>query len=201
MHWFNRVMVYFVNNKEVKWTTRQLREIHVATKCREIGYKSKNDDTKEKEYREAIQHYEIVIQKFKPPSLKKIISKFLKQEKDLTERQSKYQDKYGKFLKLLNNALQPGPKFKVHRLDSTYYVHSNGEISFDRKYVDSLRKLARKKGIFSAVLEMIHILVKPYEPENRFDIAYDLLLNFNQYCQRPDGPRTIIKRKKEEKDA
>jgi hypothetical protein len=218
MTWYDHVQVFLKYKK--KFTTRQLRALNDAEKQREAGIKSNNSIYKESAFTGAIAQYEIMAASYQVPKLKSYLRKYTKEKKGLIHRKERLQDKHGAFLKLLSDSLQPvnseGKRIKltVDKISAPHRISIEGNITLDRRLVSDLRKLARKKGLLSAVILLLPVLTEAAAREavvdtrgkkigimkvdqaDRYPAVLSLLNNFNEYCQREDGPRTVVRRAK-----
>jgi hypothetical protein len=225
MQWYDHVQVFLNYKQNGKFTTRQLRAKNFAERNRAEGIKTNHSIYKETHFTAAINAYEIMAASYKVPKLKGYLRKYSKEKKGLIHRKERLQDKHGEFLKMLHDALQPvnwkGKKIKltVDKISAPHRISAEGNITFDRRLIMTLRKLARKKGLLSAVLLLLPVLTEAAARESvvdtkgrkigttkvdqadRYPAVLSLLNNFNTYCQREDGPRTVVRRAKPKEES
>ena len=226
LHWYDKCQVYVGYNKamdNIKWTKTQLKNKFTAEEHRLSGMKSKVSSVKETHYITAIKCCERMLEGYKSPKLSLYLRELNKEKKGLLQHKSSMQSKHKKFLTLLHEALQPvnsdGKKVKltVDKLEAPYRISVEGHVTLDRKIVSDLRKLAHRHGLLSAVINLLPVLSESaariqevdtknnptgrtiVDTQKRYVAVISLLNKFNQYCQRADAPKTIVRRKKETK--
>jgi hypothetical protein len=138
----------------------------------------------------------------------------------LKERKAKLKDRYGAFLDLINQALQPKNadgkriELRVDRISAAYRISSEGDITFDRKVVQNLRRLSRKQGILSGIVQMLPVLseaasrVPETDPQGaltgrqiiqhkkRYIAVLEMLNCLNDYSLSEQGPRKLVRKPK-----
>ena len=220
MSWYDTVQVYIGYKQKGKLTTTQLRHKNKAENYRLLGIKVSNSRKKEERYVTAVAEYELMAKVYKPPRFRMYNRKLKKNQKTFSSRHERMKDKYGKFLKMFEVAMAPTSvsgssiKLKIDKLSSPYWIGSDGNVTFDRKLIASQKKLGRKKGLLSVLINLLPVLSDASSripemddrghPTGRITSNYQLrylavltMLNkFNQFCQQSDAPKTIVHRNK-----
>lgn len=220
MHWYDAAIAYLSYKKEGKWPLSKLKNKNSAEKEREKGINSHATKDKELHFMSAVSCYEQMLDFYKPPKLSLYLRKLKSNRKGLRQHTLTMEDKHGKFLKQLDEALKPvsvvGTRIRlsVDKLSAPYRISSEGDITFDRKLIISLRRLSRKQGFLSAVINLLPVFSETASREvevnkdkirtGRFMInekkrylAVLILLNhLNHYAMSNNAPRSIVRRLK-----
>lgn len=220
MAWYDRVLAYLSYKKEGKWSTKLLRFRNMAEKSRAEGIAKNDSELKETAFMSAVCSYEQVVAEYHPPKVIAFLKKFRTQRRELKEHKLNMEDKHSKFLKQVDTALKPvnsvGTRIRlgVDKLAAPYRISIEGDVTFDRKLVLGLRRLTRKQGFLSAVINLFPVLseVGSREAEQNKDkiktgrfiinekkrylsVLY-LLNNLNHYSMSEHAPRSIVRRLK-----
>lgn len=223
MAWYDRLLAYSIYKQEGKWRTNQLREKSAAERDRGVGIASNDSKKKEIEFLSSIQHYEKIVPDFKPPLLKKVLTKFNKDKPKLEARKKKLANKFGEFLDLIKEMLKPFNSDEkqidlyVDKLKAEYRISSEGNLTLDRTLVGNVRTLSRKCGVFPAIIQLLPFLSEAAArmPEldaqhhktgrtvisnsKRYRSVLVMLNNLLNYYQKTETSKKLIRRVKKEK--
>lgn len=224
MTWYDQAQAYLAYKQKGEWTKEQLKFRNFAERKRLLGMAQTSSKLKEQVYLEAVHSYEQALNGFKPPKVDSFLS-ILKSKSDrLQERKEKLKDRYGDFLDLIEKALLPKNadgkriELRVDRINVPYRISSEGDVTWDRKVVQNLRRISRKQGILSGVLQMLPILseaaarVPELDPQQqptgryvtqngkRYRSVLEMLNCLNQYSLSEQGPRKLVRKPKPKVD-
>src|SRR6266481_316480 len=198
------------------WSTTQLRLKNAAEAARTAAITTVKDPIKEKQFIKAIENYEKMVNGFRPPLVRTVLEKYDAQKAKLEARHKKLRDKFGEFLELMKKVLQPrNPEGKrielrVDKISSPYRIDLEGNVTFDRKVIANLRKMTRKHGMLSSIIQMIPVLteaaarVPELDPKGhktgrmvtsykkRFVATVQMLNSVNQYQMLEEKPRKLV---------
>jgi hypothetical protein len=225
LDWYDKAYVYVKYKKEsgVGFSRGQLGYLNEMLRARSRALEIKSPLAKLPLYTVAIVSYEKVLKSYKPPLFSKVNRLFNRKEKKLSVRREKLTDKYDRFITMLQDMLKPVTVedkklvLQVDKLNAPYSLDAEGHLTFDRKLVVGLKKTARSKGVLPAVCQLLPVLSEAASQEveidnlgyqtgrrivnnsRRYQAVLVLLNNLIQYSMTPDGPRTLVRRAKEEK--
>jgi hypothetical protein len=226
LDWYDKAYVYVkykMDHSNRKMTRGQLAALNCMFVARSKSISLSTPEYKLRTYIEAIQSYERALKGYKAPTFHLVNKIFSRKEKKLSVRRKNLTDKYDRFIVTLQDMLHPVTvenkklKLQVDRLNAPYNLDAEGHLTFDRKLVSALKKTARQKGVFAAVLQLLPVLSEAASSEAeidntafptgrrivnwqmRYHAVLVLLNNLYHYCQKPEAPRTLIRRAKEEK--
>src|ERR1700722_2685715 len=151
MHWYEELQAYLAYNSEL--TLNQKKAKAAAERHRLIGLNFDKTKTKESQYILAIKEYEKLGKKYNPPKIGVFISKYSHVRSKLEQRKNRLTRKFGEFLELVDNAVKPvnydGTRIqlRVNKISSEYRVDSEGNITFDRKFLDAAKATSRSHGL------------------------------------------------------
>jgi hypothetical protein len=218
MHWYEGLQAYLVFHSE--FTLHQKKAKSEAEKHRLKGLNSDKSETKELHYIAAIKSYESMGRRYHVPKLGTYLSKYTHVRSKLLKRKNRFVHKFGEFLELLGTVLRPKNyddkriELRVDKLTSKYRVDSEGNITFDRKFLDFARRVTRTDGMLPGLLDILPVLTEAAATRMETDshghrtgryvisgtkrhAALLLMLeNLTDYCLHHDRPR-IIRRHKE----
>lgn len=163
-HWYEEAIAYVSYFQA--WNLSQKRALVRAHSCRLIVLRSDKDTTKEEKLIEAIRAYESVIRKLRPPKINLYLSKYSKLRSVLEKRKRKFNKKFGMFIDTVDSVFKPvnyaGIRIKLYvdKLSNKYRISSEGNITFDRKFLDAARREARKKGFLVGSLLILPALAE-----------------------------------------
>jgi hypothetical protein len=224
MHWYDKCLAYVIYKQEGKWTTSQLKEKNAAERDRSSGLNSNISQKKEVEFTSALQHYEKMVTDFKPPSLKKVLSRLNKDKPKLENRRKKLGNKYGEFLDIIREMLHPinadekPIQLHVDKLNANFRINSEGDITLDRKVVGNLRTITRRQGMLVGIIQLLPVLSEAAAriPEldtqkhktgktlisnsKRYRAVLFMLNHLFQYYQKAVNPKKLIRRVKPKKE-
>jgi len=217
--WYDHCIGYLTNVKQNGiLTTRQRKEHDLALANRLDAIRTTVPSQKERFWVESIKHFEKMCAVYKPPKITKYLRVFEKKRKVLETRRVKLNDKFGKFLLLFQKAtraqtfLGKTARMEVDKLKSTHRIDSQGNITFDRRYVLHLRRLNRKYGLLTPVLHAMDILTEPaartheLDPKGhktgrivissrkRYESQKAIMFNLNRFMMTDDAPRRLVRR-------
>lgn len=167
MHWYEELLAYLAYYKE--WTIKQRKQEDEAVKHRLVATNSNQDEVKEVRFTKAIQCYEKMTRRFpNTPKVGAFLSKYSRVRSQLERRKRRLVTKFGEYLELVDKVLQPknykGIRItlrvdKLHR-KTEYSINSEGHVTFDRKFLDESRRLARKHGMLPGLMKLFPVLTE-----------------------------------------
>lgn len=220
MTWYDQAQAYLGYKQKGEWTKEQLKFQDQAQKARLLGMKNIFPLGKENMYLQVISYYEQMMNGFKPPKVASYLAVLKTKADKLQERKEKLKDRYGDFLDLISRALQPKNadgkriKLRVDKISASYRISSEGDVTFDRKLVQHLRRISRKQGILTGVLQMLPVLsesasrVPELDPQQqptgrqivqdgkRYRAVLEMLNCLNQYSLSEQGPKKLVRKPK-----
>jgi hypothetical protein len=220
--WYDHAVVYVEYKSPL--TTIQLRKKNAGGRNRAAGIGSLKDDVKEEYYIKAIQEFEKMVVNFKPPLIGKYLKRYNRDKKKLEIRRKKLKDKFSIFLEIIQQALCPVNTkeklvdLRVDKLSAHYRIDSQGNVTFDRKFLNECRREARKYGLLTAILKLFPILSQTsariieldqtghrtgrtlVSSRKRYDAVLYMLNRLNQYGLHHEAPRKLIRRVKPKKE-
>jgi hypothetical protein len=164
MHWYEGLQAYLAY--EAVFTFHQKKAKAAAEKYRLKGLNSDKSEIKEQSYIAAINEYEKMGRKYHPPKLGAYLSKYSRKRSKLVTRKRRFDKKYSEILSIMDKALRPVNvehtriTLNVDKLTSNYRIDSEGNVTFDRKFLDMTRKTVRTNGLFPGVLDVLPILTE-----------------------------------------
>jgi len=218
MHWYEELQAYLAYNSE--WTLTQTKAKSHAERARLFGLESNKDEAKEKHYIFAIQQYEKMTRKFHPPKIGTFLSKYSHVRSKLEKRKHRFVRKFGEFLVLVDKAVRPKNydgkriELRVDKITCEYRIDSEGNITFDRKFLDAARKLSRTHGLLPALIKLFPVLTEAaaltMEVDNdghktgryvihgskRHKALLEMLHSLMQYCLLDNSPKRLVRRHK-----
>lgn len=216
--WYDHCAAYIRHKQDGEWTIPQLRDENAANRSRTQAITTTDSKKKEEYFINTIQSYESLVADFKPPLLKNYLLKLKQTRPKLEARKKRLKNKYGEFLELLQKVTKPKNAkgtlagFKVDKLRSEFRVSIEGDITFDRRAINDMRKLARQKGLLSVLIAIAPILTEPYarfaekDPKGhltgrtmvsfkkKYISLLDIISNLNHYALTEEKPRKIVRR-------
>lgn len=217
--WYDQCIGYLTNMKQNGiLTIRQRKEQDQALAHRLDALRANVPSQKERFWVESIKHFEKMCAVYKPPKILKYLRVFEKKRKVLESRRVKLNDKFGKFLELIRVALEPknsngkSINLYVDKLASQYRIDSQGNITFDRKFVLHLRRLNRKYGLLSPVLHCIPVLTESacrtaeldqgghktgrtiLSSRKRYDSFLEMMYHMNRFMMTDTAPRRLVRK-------
>jgi hypothetical protein len=218
MHWYEALEAYLAYESAL--TVHQLKAKSEAEKHRLKGLNSDKFESKEKEYIAAIQQYEKMGRKYGAPKIGVFLSKYSHVRSKLEKRRNRYYHKFQEFLELLNNVLRPrnsaGDRLDLPRVDKIsahYRVNSQGNLTFDRKFLEFAKRVSRTHGLLPGLLTVFPAFTEAaattmevdvmghrtgrYELNNarRYNALLEMLQNLVKYCLTDNAKRLIRKPK------
>lgn len=164
--WYDQCVVYVGYPIDHEWPKPQLKLKLAAERVRTAGISSVNNNTKEESFTTAIKSYEKLVNGFKPPLINNYLKRLRHDQIKLDVRKKKLTKRYGEFLDLLKQMLNPknvnghGISLRVDRISTEYRIDTYGNIIFNHKFVSYLSKLSRKQGMLTAVVEIFPMLME-----------------------------------------
>jgi hypothetical protein len=155
MHWYEGLQAYLAYNSEL--TFHQKKAKAAAEKLRLTGLNSDKDTTKELSYIAAIKSYEKMGLQYHVPKIGAYLSKYSHKRAQLVKRKSRYDKKFKEFLSLVDYVLRPvnyeDKRIELHvdKISSKYRIDSVGNITFDRKFLDNVKRASRTSGLLPGV--------------------------------------------------
>src|ERR1700734_1096660 len=210
MAWYDQVQAYLAYKNEGKFTTRQLMYKNTSEKHRSDGIKNKSATLKELCFQNSILSYEFMVNGYKPPKLAPILKKLKSSKSTLNEHRTNMQKKHGKFLTQLKEALSLN--IKVDKLSTPYMI--GADITLAKRLGINWRKVTRKHGLLSAIVQLLPVtsekMSRYAEVDNngnktgrykvdyhqRYKAVLELLNRFNNYAQKENAPRSIVRKAK-----
>ena len=217
MHWYETLQAYLAFHSE--FTLRQKKYKSDAEKHRLKGLNSDKGETKELQYIAAIKCYEAMGRRYHVPKIGAYLSKYAHVRSKLQKRKNRYVRKFEEFLELLSKVLRPknyyGKSIELHvdKITSNYRVSSNGNITFDRKFLDQAKSTTRTDGLLPGLLDLLPVFSEAAATTMEEDVhghrtgryvthgskrhaALLLMLeNLTDYCLHHDRPRIIRRHK------
>jgi hypothetical protein len=164
MHWYEELLAYLIYQK--KWTIAQQRAEVAADKARIKGLRSDKDSVKEEVYLAAIQAYEKMTRSYHAPKIGSYTSKYSRVRSKLEKRRRKYGRKYNDFLELVEKILRPinNEERRIHlhvdKLSSNFKISPEGDVTFNRRFLDTARRATRKYGLLSGMFVLFPALTQ-----------------------------------------
>lgn len=159
MHWYESLQAYLSYHSELKMS--QLKAKTQAERERLVGLNSNNSQVKEERYIAAIREYEKLGRTYGPPKIGVYLSKYSHVRSKLEARKRRLVNKFGEFLALLDRVLKPKNymgkriELRVNKISSRWRVDSEGNVTFDRKFLDTAKRTSRTDGLLPGVLMLL----------------------------------------------
>lgn len=228
MHWYDNLLAYLAfytveGEERIRKTRSQLAQLKAksdAEKRRLSGLNSDKPEKKEMEFVKAIQCYERMTKKFHPPKIGTYLSKFSTVRSKLEKRKHRFSRKFEDFLELLDKAIRPknyeGKRIslRVDKITSDYRVSSEGDITFDRKFLDEAKRISRKQGLLPGLTKLLPAFTEAaavtmekdgdghrtgryvIHGSKRHEALLDIWSNLTHYCLTDKSPKRLIRRPK-----
>ncbi len=161
-HWYDVLQAYLAYERERSVAQKQYMD--AAIKARLEAINTSKSEHKEKHFVEAIQNYEKMTRRYKAPKIGAFLSKYSHLRHELDGRKRKYANKFQEFLAIVDDALRPvnyeGTRIVMHvdKLLSNYRIDSEGNVTFDRKFVEQAKRIARKQGLLPGLESLLPVL-------------------------------------------
>lgn len=224
MAWYDTVVVYLSFKQEWKLSIPQLREKNAAERSRTAGITSSEPQIKEESFLKAIKSYEKMATVFKPPLISKYLSKLRSTRKKLETRKINLVNKFGEFIDTLDKVLLPKNyegkriELRVDKIRAAHRIDSEGNITFDRKVVDNMRRISRKYGLLSGIIQVLPVMSEAAArmPEldgkgfktgrmvisnsKRYNAVLEMVSAVHRYYMNKESPRKLVRRPKPKKE-
>lgn len=164
MHWYENLIAYLTYNSELKLFQKKAK--HEAERRRHRGLNSDKSITKEMDYIAAIKHYEKLGRSYKPPKIGTYLSKYSHVRYKLENRRRRLVRKFSDFLEIVNSILKPKNyegkriELRVNKISFDYRVDSEGNVTFDRKFLDKAKRTSRTDGLLPGLILLFPALTE-----------------------------------------